>query len=258
MNPTEQYQHPKLQGNELMKFLINTDGLVPYNDSLATNGASGHILITPDRNKRLETLPIDTEFTNAIVNNLWMSPRLSRELTEDEKVKYKKTYESRAKDFSSRVAGKPFVDIGAGATANGYILACLGGASAYYGIEPFHYERLVREINDFIKTNKSSDNPLPEIPYLCIAEDVRKAIERFPDNSVSIMSCGIDSIILGDISGGDDRRLVENVGQKLSSDGLYISTRTDFIRPDDLVEFELKHKLETSGFGLFIKPASST
>ncbi|MGV8151574.1 MAG: hypothetical protein ACP5OG_00695 [Candidatus Nanoarchaeia archaeon] len=120
------------------------------------------------------------------------------------------------------------VDIGCGIRLDGYIISKISGAKAYVAVEPYNiskfYQRLVsikekngdEDINEKIKRvqefiqNKGYDNKVVEkinsnidahfegkqIPLALVAEDMVSALQRLPDNSVSIMAAGLDNCII--------------------------------------------------------------
>ena len=120
------------------------------------------------------------------------------------------------------------VDLGCGRRLDGYIIAKLAGARAYMAVDPYNlsrfYERLIdkeeskgdTEFNERIKKvrsfiqNKGYDEKTVDrilnnidvhleghhLPVVLVAEDMVSALKRLPDNSVSIMTAGLDNCII--------------------------------------------------------------
>lgn len=126
--------------------------------------------------------------------------------------------------------GKIIVDLGVGERLDGYVLAQVVGARGYVAVESFniskYYDRLVSSDNhildknlneillkcsDFIRSIDDYDKNLVgrlelriynylkegfDIPIALVAEDMVSALKRFPNNSVNVLTAGLDKCIL--------------------------------------------------------------
>ncbi len=92
--------------------------------------------------------------------------------------------------------GQIIVDLGAGANNQGYILARLVGAHSYIGVEGFAARDLLEKLEREHRTvTERPGLPLslqfknrPHIPTSVMAEGMCEALERFPDDCISIFA----------------------------------------------------------------------
>src|SRR3989344_7204476 len=121
------------------------------------------------------------------------------------------------------------LDLGAGRSSDVYVLSKVVGAKAYIAVEPYNTPDLVKSLvhgqtpdkggftrelesalrvlgsryksNDLIERLKVAittelEGKLADIPVSIIAEDMLKALKRFPEESTSIIASGIDKFIV--------------------------------------------------------------
>tara|TARA_Y100000034_G_scaffold87951_1_gene105504 strand:- start:8080 stop:8790 length:711 start_codon:yes stop_codon:yes gene_type:complete len=135
--------------------------------------------------------------------------------------------EERLKIYINKFKNQIVVDLGAGETPDGYILALIGGAKAYIGVEPFYADVLIKRLTEKVKDlgEYVDEGPtiihlinrirlhkeygeglakdidlelLDSIPISIVAEDALKFLKRLPDKSVSILTCGTCDIVSKD------------------------------------------------------------
>jgi len=132
-------------------------------------------------------------------------------------------------ELSGYVRGKAVVDLGAGKTANGYRLALLLGAKGYIANEGTHFS----ELRDVLAAARLSNSR--SLPACVVGEDMRKFMERFPDDSVAVFAFGIDGYILDNklkIPPEGVHDLAKNISRSLASEGAYIGSDTSLRVPD--------------------------
>lgn len=125
--------------------------------------------------------------------------------------------------------GQTIVDLGCGRQLDGYITAKIAGASAYVGVDPYNLSRLYKrltnqeerkgdkelnekilKVKEVIQTIRNYDEKIvakiinnidlhlngKHLPVTLIAEDMISALRRLPNDSVSIMTAGLDKCII--------------------------------------------------------------
>lgn len=98
----------------------------------------------------------------------------------------------------------PVIDLGAGQSRNGYLLASFVGAKGYIGVEPYNW-RMLTDVMIQGHGDDSVKKEFPElygnstdIPYSVAAEDALTFLKRLPDHSVGVFSFGTDHTIIID------------------------------------------------------------
>ena len=117
------------------------------------------------------------------------------------------------------------VDLGAGRNIDGYILANTALAKAYIGVEQYHSNALNTILSDMqyvrerLKCKKL-------IPASIAAEDMLSFLTRLPDDSVAVLTSGIDLVILSD----DDyaKEVDQEIARVLHPDSAYLSFYSNF------------------------------
>jgi len=124
--------------------------------------------------------------------------------------------------------GQVVIDLGCGRQLDGYIIAKIAGAAAYIAVDPHNLSEFYKKLNDpekskgseeFNKMVKETGERIQEnlydkkiiadirsritshlqgkhIPISLISEDMLSALRRFPSESVSIMTAGLDRCII--------------------------------------------------------------
>ncbi|MCO6430722.1 MAG: hypothetical protein J5J00_07655 [Deltaproteobacteria bacterium] len=119
--------------------------------------------------------------------------------------------------------GKVALEIGAGLSPYGYLLARELGAGGYVAVEPYYADRLELALLEVIRR----DRRLPPIGYTILAEDMLSALKRIPDRSVAVFAFGIEDCIL---AGASYRAAVEReVMRVLGEKAIYFSLRSDLV-----------------------------
>lgn len=115
--------------------------------------------------------------------------------------------------------GKVLVDLGAGSVPNGYLAAKLLGASGYIAVEPYNYrelyERLSSENGGLVEDDEVA------IPANVAPEDMLEFLRRLPDQSVNILTSGLDITILPDYH--KRKEIEKEIERVLLPDGAYLS-----------------------------------
>ena len=114
---------------------------------------------------------------------------------------------SRLKNWENQI----IVDLGAGSSKHGLMLADVFKAKAYIGVEPFFYNQLERNLG-FMNT---------KIPCAVEREHMRSFLRRLPDDSVSVFVSGIDDAIVDN----DDylTEVASEITRVLHPKGLFLS-----------------------------------
>jgi len=138
------------------------------------------------------------------------------------------------------------VDLGCGSSLAGYAIACLAGAKAYIGVDPFSPNRDIDSVCSYSKTSikkvikpytdLSNGKKLKCIPGLYVREDMLRFLKRLPQESVSMLISGIDDYVL------DDDKYVADVkseiARALHTEGVCVSYASR-IHPRELKRFNL-------------------
>lgn len=156
-----------------------------------------------------------------------------------------------AKCFEEKI----IVDLGVGKFLDGYVLAQVVGAKGYVAVEPFnitkYYNYLIysdnyildKDLNeklskcaDFIRGIVEYDKNLVErlnlrinnylekgfdVPIALVAEDMVSALKRFPDNSINVLTAGLDKCILWNDEYAE--KAEREISRVVSSPGYYLS-----------------------------------
>lgn len=93
------------------------------------------------------------------------------------------------------------VDLGAGSQIGGYKLVVEAGASGYVGVERFNSDYLAIGLRRYIDETNST------VPAAVIHADMLDFLNALPDNSVSVLTSGIDKSILQNRKYADKVRL---------------------------------------------------
>lgn len=143
------------------------------------------------------------------------------------------------------------IDIGCGfSLQNTYMLSCMLKASGYIGVDAFFNPNNIaasmnqQKVNEFFRNNRFSvrgerefKDEIKAIPVSAEQEDMLSFLRRLPDNSVSIISSGIDGHVLGVNSKKDKNGLAEKIEieiqRVLSDSGVYINFES-FFMPEGL------------------------
>lgn len=139
------------------------------------------------------------------------------------------------------------IDLGAGMSPSGYLIADRAGAKGYIGVDLYHSARLAEMIESLrdpeshiVRRIKEAPAPVDtvnvvplETKYLAVEEDMLTFLKRLPDKSVSVLCSGIDFAIIkqpyyegqviqeikrvlrpeGSYVGGDEEHIVPNPGE---------------------------------------------
>ncbi len=132
----------------------------------------------------------------------------------------------------TRLKGQTLVDIGAGATAYGYRFAQAVRAKAYIGIEGYYPSALLQSIRE---QELQDINKIKSVPVAIIGEEMIKALERFPTDSVSVLASRIEPLLFRSGRSYDDMQraigYTEIVGKQirriLHPEGLFISYKSE-------------------------------
>jgi|GEM_PF-2052813 len=146
-----------------------------------------------------------------------------------------------------RLKGQILVDLGPADTGGGYLLATSLGCKGYIGVEKFWHRQLLENLESF--TQEKIDEQLDEldyfkdyefssktfgasikpegrlIPVATVNDDMLLFLKRLPDNSVSILTSGIDSTIIPNES--YMRELADEIQRVLNKDGTYMTCVSD-------------------------------
>ena len=151
----------------------------------------------------------------------------------------------------SRLKDQVVVDLGAGELPDGYLIALASGARGYIGVEPFYADMLIKRLvtpasPEFDKRSPTRDclisrakmfnlygnglasdlewDNFDAIPASVVGEDARTFLERLPDNSVSILSCGTCDIVTKNEKYTED--VDEHLRRVLHPEGDYVGWRS--------------------------------
>jgi hypothetical protein len=120
--------------------------------------------------------------------------------------------------------GQVMVDIGAGASCDGYRFARMLDAKAYIGIEAHCADILVSNINRHVESEKGN-----QMPFVIISEDMCQALGRFPSGSVSVLASAIDSFLYR--NGKYLEKVAEEVSRVTGNGGKFIAYLSDIVPP---------------------------
>lgn len=151
--------------------------------------------------------------------------------------------------------GQIVVDLGAGRTPYAYLGALYGKAKGYVAVDKFQYralqelygdtENLRQEAADSVYTKR-----MDLIPVAIEDDDMLSFLRRLPDNSVSIICCGMDDIVLPNYP---YRKEVEKeMARVLNQKGLIIQDDGSLRPSDDDVEKRYSHRY----FNFLVKKAN--
>ena len=113
---------------------------------------------------------------------------------------------------------------------HGYLIAATFEAKNYLAIEPYYADVLLKTLGQAIEEQK---HVVTEIPWKISSDDMLTALRKIPDDSVSILACGIEDCILPD---ADYKAAVEaEVARALSDTGVFASSHSD-LHPKGLHE----------------------
>ena len=133
------------------------------------------------------------------------------------------------------------VEIGAGFLPYGYLIASICGARAYVGVEPFYADHLIDFIESIRSRHSFSFSPLP---YTVVPQDMKCFLENTPDDSVSVLACGIEKCII------PEQRYRKNVEREilraLSPRGAFVAYRSN-LRVRGAREFRQRFRRFDSG-----------
>ncbi len=107
-------------------------------------------------------------------------------------------YDGELINWCKGLRDKVVVDLGAGGGVAGYEFARIAGARGYVGVEPFFAQKLLRELDKYIKREPEEFNDKKHIPVSVVCEDMLKTLRRIPSNSVSLISGVIDEFVMED------------------------------------------------------------
>ena len=138
----------------------------------------------------------------------------------------------KIKELQKFVKDRVVVDLGAGRYGAVYEMSCLAEARGYIGIELYRPHQLYHTL-----THLSAEHGNNKVPACVVGEDMRAFLKRLPDNSVCIVSFGIDGDILGDMSDADHKELREQVSRVIHNNSAQISGEESVITGDSLHEY---------------------
>ena len=121
-------------------------------------------------------------------------------------------------ELLSGLKGQIVVDIGAGESLAGYIIANRAEAKGYIGVDAFNAQNLSVKLNYFLDPNGNYRNKATT-KGVAIEEDMLSFLKRLPDRSVSVFCSGIDYTILGVEYESEVSAEIQRV---LSDDGVYV------------------------------------
>lgn len=153
------------------------------------------------------------------------------------------------------------VDLGPGTSRGGYDVAVALGCKGYVAVERFWHQQLTEgsrseyETLDrvdalykkyhFFQTRKGNIKPeIHLIPASVAAEDMLTFLRRLPDNSVSVLTSGIDTTIL--VNTEHRREIAKELQRVLSEKGMYMTCASDI--STEGLEW-LPEKLKKEGVG---------
>lgn len=151
------------------------------------------------------------------------------------------------------------LDLGVGKNIDGYVLALVSGARGYIAVEHRHMQRFFAKItapdkftsDTQLREKIAKNSPylqkiptydpqevervqeqmraylagtLKDIPVVLLAEDMLVATKRLPDQSVSVLAGGIDSVMISDDTYA--AAMEEEIARILSPSGAYAATHS--------------------------------
>lgn len=147
------------------------------------------------------------------------------------------------------------IDLGCtGSPKQSYLIASIFGAKGFVGVDaydnPTSYfqdktktetiEMIKNKLDGYEESEEDNKPEIKPIPGAGEQEDMLSFLKRLPDNSVSIITSGIDEYVLHTFT-GENEGLVDEIEKEiqrvLSSDGIYVSYQSVF-RPKELVEMD--------------------
>lgn len=140
----------------------------------------------------------------------------------------RKSQEKRTetKEIMNNFKDKIIVDLGAGDSGMGYMVADFIGAKHYIAIEPNNARMLLNGISrlrEEVASWENYDYNYNHTPFSIVQEDMLNFLKRLPNDSVSILCSGIDYEILPDQKYRDET--AEQIERVLDPKGAYIGNR---------------------------------
>ena len=143
---------------------------------------------------------------------------------------YEACLSRRAGNLPGSLKGQSVVELGAGMMPHGYLIATTFEAKNYLAIEPYYADVLLKTLRQVIEEQK---HVVAEIPWKVSSDDMLTGLRAIPDESVSILACGIEDCILPD---ADYKAAVESeISRVLSETGVFASSHSD-LHPKGLRE----------------------
>ena len=128
----------------------------------------------------------------------------------------------RAGNLPGSLKGQSVVELGAGMMPHGYLIAATFEARNYLAIEPYYADVLLKALRQVIEEQK---HMVAEIPWKVSSDDMLTGLQAIPDESVSVLACGIEDCILPD---ADYKAAVESeIARVLSETGVFASSHSD-------------------------------
>ncbi len=128
----------------------------------------------------------------------------------------------RAGNLPGSLKGQSVVELGAGMMPHGYLIAATFEAKNYLAIEPYYADVLLKTLRQAIEEQK---HMVAEIPWKVSSDDMLTGLRGIPDESVSVLACGIEDCILPD---ADYKSAVESeIARVLSVTGIFASSHSD-------------------------------
>ena len=136
----------------------------------------------------------------------------------------------RAGNLPGSLKGQSVVELGAGMMPHGYLIAATFEAKNYLAIEPYYADVLLKTLGQAIEDQK---HVVAEIPWKVSSDDMLSALQKIPDESVSVLACGIEDCILPDA--GYKAAVEAEISRVLSETGVFASSHSD-LHPKGLRE----------------------
>ena len=136
----------------------------------------------------------------------------------------------RAGNLPGSLKGQSVVELGAGMMPHGYLIAATFEAKNYLAIEPYYADVLLKTLRQAIEEQK---HLVAEIPWKVSSDDMLTALQKIPDESVSVLACGIEDCILPDA--GYKAAVEAEISRVLSETGVFASSHSD-LHPKGLRE----------------------
>jgi|TARA_Y100000588_G_scaffold182495_1_gene196237 hypothetical protein len=136
----------------------------------------------------------------------------------------------RAGNLPGSLKGQSVVELGAGMMPHGYLIAATFEAKNYLAIEPYYADVLLKTLRQAIEDQK---HVVAEIPWKVSSDDMLSALQKIPDESVSVLACGIEDCILPDA--GYKAAVEAEISRVLSETGVFASSHSD-LHPKGLRE----------------------